>query len=137
MHKIWRSIERRRTNYIQWTGKVKHLRNYIDISNTDDIDFNVKRSLFNGRVNKLKIKANFLNLQSSILMNFFMAYCCSFYGSHLWTYCTNAFDKCCKAWNIAICNLLHLPYNAQAWLLSPFIDQSSVINCIIAILFSC
>ena len=112
MHTIWRYIERRRTNYSQWTEKVKHIGNYIDISKTYDFDFNVKRSLFNGRVNKLK--ANFGNLQSSILMNLFMSQCCSFYGSHLWKFCTNAYDKCCKAWNIAIRNLLHLPYNAHA-----------------------
>ena len=35
-------------SYLQWTAKVKHLGKYIDNSNTDDIDCNVKRSLFNG-----------------------------------------------------------------------------------------
>ena len=39
----------------------------------------MKRSLFNGYVNKLKV--NFGKLQSSILMNLFNSYCCSFYGS--------------------------------------------------------
>ena len=74
MHQSWREIEGRRTSnksnglYLQWTLKLKH--NSI----TDDIDYNVKRSLFNGYVHKLK--ANFGNLQSSILMNLFKSYCC-------------------------------------------------------------
>ena len=82
---------------------------------------NVKRSLFNGYVNKLK--ATFGNLQSSILMNICKSYCCSFYGSHLLKYCTNAFDKCRKACNSVIRNLLHLLYTANTW---PLIDQSHI-----------
>ena len=33
-------------SYSQWTDTVKHLGNYIGNSNTDDIDCNVKRSMF-------------------------------------------------------------------------------------------
>ena len=62
--------------YIQWTDKVKFQLKYIVNSNTYDIDFKMKRSLFNGYVNKLK--AHFGNLQNSILMNLFKSYCCSF-----------------------------------------------------------
>ena len=62
--------------YLQWT--VKHLGSYSDNLNIDNIYCNVGRSLFNDYVNKLK--DNFCNLQSIILMNLFKSYCCSFMG---------------------------------------------------------
>ena len=45
-------------------NKVKHIGTYIDNSNTGDIDCNVKISLFNGYVNKLR--ANLGNLKPSM-----------------------------------------------------------------------
>ena len=126
MHTILSAINGRRTSYIQWVihtvdrysykHKICMLLLTIQL-NTDDIECNVKISQFNGYVNKLK--ANFGNLQSNILMNLFKSYCWSFYGSHSWINCTNAFDKYCKSCNIVIPNLLHLQYNAHTCLLGP------------------
>ena len=36
--------------YLQWTNTFKHLGNSTDNSNTHDIEYNMKRSLFNGYV---------------------------------------------------------------------------------------
>ena len=36
-----------------------------------------------------------------ILINLLKSYCCSLYGSMLWKYNSEGFDKICKSWNIA------------------------------------
>ena len=38
------------------------------------------------------------------------------------------FDKCYKAWNMAIRKLLELPYNAHVYLLGPLVKQINVIE---------
>ena len=47
-------------------------------------------------------------------------------GSHLWKFNSTGFDKCCKAWNIAIRKLLELPYNAHVYLLGPLVKQINI-----------
>ena len=54
--------------------------------------------------------ANYGKLQTSVLINLFMPYCCSFYGSHLWKFNSTGFDKCCKSWNLAVCKRLDIPF---------------------------
>ena len=46
----------------------------------------------------------------------------------LWKCCTIEFDKNFKAWNIAIRNLLHLPYNTLTQLLGTLNNQSHIGN---------
>ena len=70
--------------------------------------------------------SNFGKLQSKVLINLFKSYCCSFYGSHLWKFNSTGFDKCCKAWNIAIRKLLELSYNAHVYLLGPLVRQINI-----------
>ena len=70
--------------------------------------------------------SNFGKLQSKVLINLFKSYCCSFYGSHSWKFNSTGFDKCCKAWNIAIRKLLELPYNAHVYLLGPLVRQINI-----------
>ena len=72
------------------------------------------------------MRSNFGMLQSNVLVNLFKSYCCSFYGSHLWKFNSTGFDKCCKAWNIAIRKLLELPYNAHVYLLGPLVKQINI-----------
>ena len=71
------------------------------------------------------MRSNFGMLQSNVLINLFKSYC-SFYGSHLWKFNSTGFDKCCKAWNIAIRTLLELPYNADVYLLGPLVKQINI-----------
>ena len=80
-----------------------------------------KKSMFIGYVNKLR--SNYGHLQHTVLMNLFKSYCCSFYGSILWTFCSKCFDKICKSWNFAISTLLTLPYNAHKIYFGPLINQ--------------
>ena len=65
-------------------------------------------------------------MQSKVLINLFKSHCCSFYGSHLWKFNSTRFDKCCKAWNIAIRKLLELPYNDHVYLLGPLVRQINI-----------
>ena len=60
-----------------------------------------------------KLRSNYDTLQPHILINLFKSYCCSFYGSMLWKYNSEDFDKICKSWNIAIRTLLRLPFNTH------------------------
>ena len=80
--------------------------------------------MFIGYVNKLG--SNFGKLQSKVLINLLKSCCCSFYGSHLWIFNYTGFDKCCKAWNIAIRKLLELPYNAHGYLLGSLVRQINI-----------
>ncbi len=63
------------------------------------------------------------SLQSSILCKLFKSYCCSFYGSQLWTLDSSGFKSCCTQWNKAIRKILHVPYQTHTWLLGPLSDQ--------------
>ena len=72
------------------------------------------------------MKSNFGMLQSNVLINLFKSYCCSLYGSHLWKINYIGFDKCCKAWNMAMRKILGLPYNAHVYLLDPLVKQINV-----------
>ena len=112
------------THVLKWLDKVKHLENFINTDCNEIADCNFKKSLFIGYVNKLG--SNFGKLQSKFLSNLFKSYCCSFYGSHLWKFNSTGFDKCCKAWNIAIRKLLGLPYNAHVYLLGPLVRQINI-----------
>ena len=103
---------------------VVHLGNYVNSACNDDVDCNIKKSFFIGYVNKLM--ANYGRLQTSVLINLFKSYCCSFYGSHLWKFNSTGFDKCCKSWNIAVCKLLHIPFNTHVWILGPLIKQNNL-----------
>ena len=112
------------THVLKWLDKVKHLGNYINTDGNEITDCNFKKSLFIGYVNKLR--SNFGKLQSKVLINLFKSYCCLFYGSHLWKFNSSGFDKCCKAWNIAIRKLLELPYYAHVYLLGPLVRQINI-----------
>ena len=100
-----------------WTDNVVHLGNYVNSACNDDVDYNIIKYFFIDYVNKLM--ANYGRLQTSVLINLFKSYCCSFYGSHLWKFNSTGFDKYCKSWNIAVRKLLHIPFNTHVWLLVP------------------
>ena len=107
--------------YLSWTDNVRHLGNYMCSNNDDLLDCTRKKYMFIGYVNKLR--SNYGNLQHTVLMNLFKSYCCSFYGSILWKFCSKGFDKICKSWNVAIRTLLKLTYNTHTIYLGPLINQ--------------
>ena len=53
------------------------------------------------------------SLQPTVLIYLFKSYCCYFDGSPLWKFNYTGIEKCCKAWNIAVRKLLHLPFKTQ------------------------
>ena len=112
------------THVLKWLDNIKHLGNFINTDCNEITDCNLKKSLFVGYVNTLG--SNFGKLQSKVLINLFKSYCCSFYESHSWKFNSTGFDKCCKAWNIAIRKLLELPYNAHVSLLGPLVKQINI-----------
>ena len=69
---------------------------------------------------------NYGRLQTSVLINLFKSYWCSFYGLHLWKFNSTVFDKCCKSCNIAVRKLLHIPFNTNVWILGPLIKQNNL-----------
>ena len=70
--------------------------------------------------------ANYSSLQPTALINLLKSYCSSSYGSHLYKFNSTGFRKCCKAWNIAVRKLLHLPFNTHTWILGPLIGQKHI-----------
>ena len=104
-----------------WKVNVRHLGNFVDSTCNDDFDCNAKKSLFIAYFNKMM--ANYSSLKPTVLINLFKSYCCSFYGSPLWKFNSTGFEKCCKAWNIAVRKLLHLPFKTHTWILGPLIGQ--------------
>ena len=75
-----------------WTDNVVHLGNYVNSACNDDVDCNIKKYFFIGYVNKLM--ANYGRLQTSVLINLFKSYCCSFmvriYGNSILLVLINA-----------------------------------------------
>ena len=80
--------------------------------------------MFIGYVNKLR--SNYDTLHPHILVNLLKSYYCSFYGSMLWKYNYEGFDKICESWNIAIRTLLRLPFNTHTIKLGPLICQQHI-----------
>ena len=109
---------------IVWKDNVRHFGNFVDSTCNDDFDCNAKKSLFIAYFNKMM--ANYSSLQPTVLFNLFKSYCCSFYGSPLWKFNSTGFEKCCKAWNIAVRKLLHLPFKTHTWILGPLIGQMRI-----------
>ncbi len=74
---------------LKWVDKVKHLGNTVNVKLCDDDDYTSKKYAFNGAVNRLI--ENYGRLQTNILCTLFRNYCCSFYGSQLWSCTSNSF----------------------------------------------
>ena len=70
--------------------------------------------------------ANYSGLQPTVLINLFKSYCCFFYGSPLCTFNSTGFEKCCKAWNIAVRKFFHLTFKTHTWILGPLIGQRHI-----------
>ena len=77
---------------LKWQTNVRHLGNYLNNTLDNSVDSNIKYSHFIGQFNNLKSKFGFI--QPDIFSNLFKSYCCSFYGSFLWKYSSNGFNKC-------------------------------------------
>ncbi len=109
---------------INWVDQVKHLGNIVSSNLRDNSDCSLKRSIFNGSVNKLF--GSYGGLQRPVLCKLFKSYCCAFYGSQLWTLDSNGFRSCCVQWNKAVRKVLRLPYRTHTWLLGPLMDQCHI-----------
>ena len=107
-----------------WIDNVVHLGNYVNSAYNDDVDCKIKKSFFIVYVNKLM--ANYGRLQTSVLINLFKSYCCSFYGSHLGKFNSTGFNKCCKSWNIDLRKFFHIPFNTHVWIFGPLIKQNNI-----------
>ena len=46
------------------------------------------------------------------------------FALNLWKFNSTGFDICCKSWNIAVCKLMHIPFNTHVWILGPLIKQN-------------
>ena len=109
---------------LKWQTNVRHLGNYLNNTLDNSVDSNIKYSHFIGQFNNLKSKFGFI--QPDIFSNLFKSYCCSFYGSFLWKYSSNGFNKCCTQWNKSVRNIFYLPHNAHRWLLGPLLNQPHI-----------
>ena len=107
-----------------WKDNVRHLGNFVDSTYNDNFDCNANKSLFIAYFNKMM--ANYSCLQPTVLNNLFKSYCCSFYGSPLWKFNSTGFEKCCKAWNIAVRKFLHLQFKTHTWILGSLIGQRHI-----------
>ena len=102
---------------------VRHLGTYLNNTLDNSVGSNIKYSHFIGQFNNLKSKLGFI--QPYIFSHLFKSYC-SFYGSFLWKYSSNGFNKCCTQWNKSVRNTFYLPYNAHRWLLGPLLNQPHI-----------
>ena len=109
---------------VEFKEYVRHLGNFVSKNLSDTKDCNEKRGAFIGSVNKLI--GNFGNLAWSTRARLFQSYCCSFYGSQLWSFSSKDFDKCCKAWNIASRKVLDINYRSHTWTLGPLLGQQHI-----------
>jgi thiol-disulfide isomerase/thioredoxin len=96
---------------IQWVESARHLGNMIDTKLTHQGDCAAKLSAFYGSVNKLV--GLYGGLDGSTLCKFFNSFCCSFYGSSLWSFNASSFDNICVQWNKAVRRILNLPYRTH------------------------
>ena len=62
---------------------IRHLGNFSNTDNNSTSDINYKCSNFIGYFNKMM--SHYSHLQPDALCRLFKSYCCSFYGSFLWT----------------------------------------------------
>ena len=111
-------------NIIQWRDQVRHLGNIVNSNLSDLPDCKVKCSTFNGSVNKLF--GTYKGLKQDTMCQLFRSYCCSFYGSQLWDFKSEGFNKCCIQWNKAVRRLFNLNYRTHTWILGPLLEQPHI-----------
>ena len=107
-----------------WQTEVRHLGNYFNSKLDNTMDSLRKCSHFIGYFNKLMV--NFGHLHPDTVCNLFKSYCCSFYGSFIWKYCSDGFNKCCIQWNKSIRKIYSLPYATHTKLLGPLVCQDHI-----------
>lgn len=100
---------------IKWVEKCIHLGNSINTNLDDSSDCTAKISHFFGSVNKTI--ANFGFSSNETLAFLFNTYCCSFYGSQIWSLNSRNVKNVCTQWNKAVRRILRLPFNTHRWLL--------------------
>ena len=108
-------------NVIQWADQVRHLGNIVHSNLSDLPDCKLKRSTFNGSVNKLFATYKCLNQDTT--RQLFQSYCCSFYGSQLWDLKSAGFTNCCVQWNKTVRRLFNLYYREHTWKQGPLLEQ--------------
>jgi len=106
---------------IDFVKSARHLGNMINTELSDSDDCSYKLSSFHGYVNKLL--GLYGGFCGPVIHKLFSSFCCSFYGSPLWSFSSVNFKKVCIQWNKAVRRVLRLPNTTHTWLLGPFLNQ--------------
>ena len=77
-----------------------------------------------GQVNKLC--ANFGSLQMSVLVRLFKTYCCTCYGSQMWSVNSQSINSVCTSWNKGVRRILNLPHDAHTWVLGLLLKRNHI-----------
>ena len=106
---------------IENVDSFSHLGHIITSSMDDTDDIQQRRNSFIGQTNNVLCFFNKLN--TSVKLQLFKSYCCSFYGSELWSLDNIQLDNICGAWRKALRRILQLPYKCHSYLL-PILSDS-------------
>jgi hypothetical protein len=92
----------------------------------DTADIQQRRNSFIGQTSN--VLCFFNKLDTSVKLQLFKSYCCSFYGSELWSLDNIHVDNICVAWRKAPRRILQLPYNCHSYLLPILSDTQSIVG---------
>jgi hypothetical protein len=98
-----------------------HLGHVITSKLDDTDDIMHRRNLFIGQVNS--VLCFFADLDSLVKVKLFKAYCCSLYGSVLWSLDNRALTDIGVAWRRGLRRVLGLPFDAHSFLL-PLLSET-------------
>ena len=103
-----------------------HLGHIITSTMDDTADIQQRRNSFIGQTNN--VLCFFNKLDTSVKLQLFKSYCCSFYGSELWSLDNIHVDNICVAWRKALRRILQLPYNSHSYLLPILSDTLPIFD---------
>ena len=85
---------------LPWVDQVTHLGHILQCDNSMNIDCNIKRGQFIGKVHS--ILQEFYFATPTTLMKLINIYATSFYGSNCYNMFSNSCDRLYRAWNVAV-----------------------------------
>ena len=100
---------------LPWVDQITHLGHILQNDNSMNIDCNIKRGQFIGKVHSLLQEFYFSS--PTVLMKLVNIYCTSFYGSNCYDIFSNNCDRIYRAWNVGVRRIFKVDRTCHRYLI--------------------
>ena len=100
---------------LPWVDQITHLGHILQNDNSMNIDCNIKRGQFIGKIHSLLQEFYFSS--PNVLMKLVNIYCTAFYGSNCYDLFSNSCDRLYRAWNVAVRKIFKVDRTSHRYLI--------------------